>query len=82
MTDMLLGARYVHEEEMETYEVKDSEDNIYDYVLATNGTSTNGEALFFEANQYEGRLKNIGIYLSTLRKQEGWIDRTFKDIKH
>ena len=83
VADMLSRARYVHEEEMETHEVDEStEDSDYGYVLATNGANTDGEALPFEANQYEGRLRDIGIYLSTLRKQEGWMDKTFKDIRH
>ena len=82
MADMLSRARYVHEE-METHEVDEStEDGDYGYVLATGGTSTNDEALPFEENQYEGRLRDIGIYLSTLRRQEGWMDKTFKDIRH
>ena len=83
VADMLSRARYVHEEEMETHEVDEStEDSDYGYVLATNGANTDGEALPFEANQYEGRLRDIGIYLSTLRRQEGWMDKTFKDIRH
>ena len=83
MADMLSRARYVHEEEIETHEVDESiEDSDYGYVLATNGASIDGEALPFEANQYEGRLRDIGSYLSTLRRQEGWMDKTFKDIRH
>ena len=83
VADMLSRARYVHEEEMEIHEVDEStEDSDYGYVLATNGANTDGKALPFEANQYEGRLRDIGIYLSTLRRQEGWIDKTFKDIRH
>ena len=83
VADMLSRARYVHEEEMETHEVDEStEDSDYGYVLATNGANTDGEALPFEANQYEGRLRDIGIYLSTLRRQEGWMDKTFKNIRH
>ena len=83
VADMLSRARYMHEEEMETHEVdKSTEDSDYGYVLATNGASTDGEALPFETNQYEGRLRNIYIYLSTLRTQEGSMDKTFKDIRH
>jgi hypothetical protein len=83
VADMLSRAMYVHEEEMETHEVdEDNEDDNYGYVLATSGTNTDGETLPFKADQYEGRLRDIGIYLSTLKRQEGWMDKTFKDIKH
>jgi hypothetical protein len=41
-----------------------------------------GETLPFKTDQYEGRLQDIGIYLSTLKRQEGWMDKTFKDIRH
>ena len=57
---------------MEIHEVDESSENIdYRYVLATNRASTNAEALPFEANQYEGRLRDIDIYLSTLKRQKG-----------
>src|SRR5450759_1456029 len=80
---MLSRARYVCEEEMETQEVdEDNEDDDYGYVLATGGAHTDDETLSFEANHYEGRLREIGIYLSTLKRQEGWMDKTFKNIRH
>ena len=73
----------MYKKEMETHEVDErSEDIDYGYVLATNGASIDSEALPFESNQYEGRLRDIGIYLSTLRRQEGWMDKNFKDITH
>ena len=40
------------------------------------------EVLPFKNELYEGRLREIGLYLSTLKKQEGWIDKTFKVIRH
>jgi hypothetical protein len=83
VADMLSRARYVHEEEMETHEVdEDDDDDDYGYVLTTSSTNTDGETLPFKADQYEGRLRDIGIYLSTLKRQEGWMDKTFKDIRH
>jgi hypothetical protein len=83
VADMLSRARYVDEEEMETHEVDEDDDNDdYGYVLATSGANTDGETLPFKADQYEGRLRDIGIYLSTLKRQEGWMDKTFKDIRH
>ena len=72
VADMLLRARYMHQEEMETHEVdEDNEDDDYGYVLATKGANIDGETLPFKADQYEGKLRNIGIYLSTLKRQEG-----------
>ena len=72
MADMLSRIRYVYKEEMETHEVdEDNEDDDYGYVLATKGANIDGETLPFKADQYEGKLRNIGIYLSTLKRQEG-----------
>jgi hypothetical protein len=83
MADMLLKARYEYEEEMETHEVdEDNEDDDYGYVLATSSANIDGETLPFKADQYEGRLRDIGIYKSTLKRQEGWMDKIFKDIRH
>ena len=83
VADMLSRARYICEEEMEAQEIgEDNEDKDYGYVLATDGTSANDGELPFRANLYEGRLREIGIYLSTLKRQEGWLDKTFKDIRH
>ena len=83
VADMLSRARYVCEEEMETQEVgEDNEDEDYGYILATEGANTNGGDLPFRADLYEGRLRDIGIYLSTLKRQDGWLDKTFKDIRH
>lgn len=83
VADMLSRARYVCEEEMETQEVdEDNEDDDYGYVLATSQENSDGEALPFRAELYEGRLRDIGLYLSTLKRQEGWMDKTFKDIRH
>ena len=83
VADMLSRARYVHKKEMEIHEVdEDNEDDDYGYVLATSGANTDGETLPFKADQYEGKLRDIGIYLSTLKRQEGWMDKIFKDIRH
>ena len=40
------------------------------------------EVLPFKNELYKRRLKEIGLYLSTLKRQEGWMDKTFKDIRH
>ena len=83
VADMLSRARYVCEEEMETQEVDDdNEDDDYGYVLAIGEANSNVEVLPFRVELYDGRLKEIGLYLSTLKRQEGWMDKTFKDIRH
>ena len=81
VADMLSRARYFHEEEMMAHgENEDHSDEAY--VLATGGRSSNNEILPFKEELYEGRLKEIGLYLSTLKRQEGWMEKTFKDIRH
>lgn len=81
VADMLSRARYFCEEEMMAHErSEDYSDG--GYVLATGGENSTDEGLPFKADLYEGRLKDIGLYLSTLKRQEGWLDKTFKDIRH
>lgn len=83
VADMLSRARYICEEEMEAQEIGDDyEEEDYGYILATDGASTSNGDLPFKEDLYEGRLRDIGIYLSTLKRQEGWLDKTFKDIRH
>ena len=83
VADMLSRARYIGEEEMEAQEVGEgNEDESYGYVLATDGASSSNGDLPFKEDLYQGRLRDIGIYLSTLKRQEGWLDKTFKDIRH
>jgi hypothetical protein len=72
VADMLSRVRYVHEEEIETHEVdEDNENDDYGYVLATSGANIDGKTLPLKADQYEGRLRDIGIYMSNLKRQEG-----------
>ena len=83
VADMLSRARYICEEEMETHEASDDEkDEDYGYVLATNGASTNDEDQPFKEDLYGSKFKYIGIYLSTMKRQDGWSTKTFKDIRH
>ena len=53
-----------------------------DYVLATNIENVVDEVLLFKNELYRGRLRDIELYLSTLKRQEGWMDKAFKDIRH
>jgi Integrase zinc binding domain/RNase H-like domain found in reverse transcriptase/Reverse transcriptase (RNA-dependent DNA polymerase) len=81
VADMLSRARYMFEEEMEAQEIGDDYED-YGYVLTTNGANTSDGNLHFRMDLYEGRLRDIGIYLSTLKRQDCWLDKTFKDIRH
>ena len=82
IADMLSRARYSYEEEMETIEVgEDDGDEVYGYVHATSGANSSGDQSFRE-DLYGGRLKDIGIYLITMRRQENWSNKDFKDIRH
>lgn len=72
VADMLSRARYIREEEMETQEIgEDEEDEGYGYVQASNGANTSSENLAFRKDLYGGKLKDICIYLSTIKRQEG-----------
>ena len=51
-------------------------------MLATDRENIVDEVLPFKDELHRGRLRDIGLYLSTLKRQEGWMDKTFKDIKH
>ena len=52
------------------------------YELAIEIGYVTDEVLSFKDELYERRLKKIGFYLRTLKRQEGWMDKTFEDIRH
>ena len=81
VADMLSRARYFKEEEMMAHE-NDEELLHGGYVMRMDGEDLSNKALPFATELYEGKLKDIGLYLSTMRRQEGWVDKTFKDIRH
>jgi hypothetical protein len=81
VADMLSRARYFHEEEMMAFEGSEEfSDEVY--ISITNGENSSDEVLPFKAELYEGRLKDIGFYLSTLKRHKDWSEKTFKDIRH
>ena len=81
MADMLSRARYFDEEKMMAHgENEDFTDEAY--LLATDIENVIDEVLPFNDELYEGRLRDIGLYLSILKRQEGWMDKAFKDIRH
>ena len=81
VADMLSRTKYFDEEKMKALgENEDFRDG--GYVLATNTENVVDEVLPFKDELYEGKLRDIGMYLSTLKRQEGWMNKTFKDIRH
>ena len=81
VADMLSRARYFDEKKMMAHgENEDFTDG--GYVLATDIENVVNEVLPFKDELYGGRLRDIGLYLSPLKRQEGWMDKTFKDIRH
>ena len=81
VADMLSKARYFDEEKMMTHgKSEDFTDG--GYVLAIDIENVIDEVLSFKNELYGRRLKDIGLYLSTLKRQERWMDKAFKDIKH
>lgn len=79
--NILFKARYTGEEEMMTYKDRnDGNKNTYRYLFAIEEINHKDGIEVFEEDLYEGILKDIGFYLSTIKRQEGWIDKTFKDI--
>ncbi len=80
VADMLSRARFFNEDEMMAEE---GEEELFHggYVMRTDGESSSTAPLSFNANDYEGKMKDIGLYLSSLTRQEGWTDKAFKDIR-
>jgi len=82
VANMLSKARYMCESEMKAQEINDDhEREDYGYILVVNGANSSSD-LPFKEELYHDRLKDIGIYLSTLKRQQSWLDKTLKDIKH
>ena len=74
---MCVKKRWTHKRLMKTMKIFD-----YGYVLAISEANSDVEALPFRVELYEGRHKDIDFYLGTLKRQEGWMDKIFKDIRH
>ena len=81
VTDMLSRARYFDEEKMMAHGENEDFTN-GGYVLDTDTENVVDEVLSFKDELYGGRLRDIGLYLSTLKRQKGWMDKAFKDIRH
>jgi hypothetical protein len=71
VADMLSRARYKREADLRMAN---------EYCLRTNALSGD-DILTFHEDLYEGKMLDIGHYLSTLQKRATWSDRTFKHIR-
>lgn len=71
------------EDEMETLEIgEDDENEKYGYVHATYGANSSGYDQSFREDIYVGKLRDIGIYLNTMERQDNWSNKAFRDIRH
>ncbi|KAL3688565.1 hypothetical protein R1sor_014874 [Riccia sorocarpa] len=77
VTDMLSRARYEGEEEMI---LAVEEENRREAWCQAREVSVS-EVLPFREDLYSGKLRDIGLYLSTLEKPEGCSDAEFKKIR-
>lgn len=67
--NMLSTVRYIYEDELEAYKItKGNEDEDYGYILTMNRVSINDSDLSLKEDLHKVRLRNIGIYLSSLRR--------------
>ncbi|KAL3687049.1 hypothetical protein R1sor_013358 [Riccia sorocarpa] len=75
VADMLSRARYDGEEEM----VEESED-IGEQFYSVSEVGVNS-VVGFREDLYEGEWLDIGRYLATLSKQEGWTDEEYRKVR-
>ena len=82
VVDMLSRARYFDEKEMMAHgKSEDFTDG--GYVLATNTENVVDEVLPFKDELYRRRLRNIGLYLSTLKSSyQTWFYTTSHTYHH
>jgi hypothetical protein len=73
VANMLSRARYFKKEEMMDFE---GEENLSygGYVMKSDGDNSSIKVLPFMTELYEGKLRDIGLYLSTMKPQAGWMD--------
>lgn len=78
---MLSRARYFNDEGMIADEGEEKLSH-GGYVMRIDGQNSSTRALSFITELYEGKLRDIGLYFSTMKREAGWMDKTFKDIRH
>ncbi|KAL3685545.1 hypothetical protein R1sor_003567 [Riccia sorocarpa] len=77
VADMLSRARYENEEEM----LKEAEKDDIDIWCRVGQYDRELELLPFREELYGGSLKEIGFYLSSLKRREVWSDADFSKIR-
>ncbi|KAL3689190.1 hypothetical protein R1sor_015499 [Riccia sorocarpa] len=77
VADMLSRARYENEEEM----LQEAEKEATDVWCRVNRYDRELELLPFREELYCGGLKDIGFYLSSLKRREGWSDAEFSKVR-
>lgn len=60
--------------------VKSPEEKSYENSFAIGGVGIGETVHKFSEGLYEGGLEGIGVYLSTVRKAERWVGKTFSDV--
>ncbi|KAL3692893.1 hypothetical protein R1sor_006544 [Riccia sorocarpa] len=75
VADMLSRARYDGEEEM----IEDTDEVGTEFYSISHMSGVDGDR--FEEDLYEGELADIGKYLSTLQRKEGWTDAEYRRIR-
>ncbi|KAL3675475.1 hypothetical protein R1sor_025423 [Riccia sorocarpa] len=78
VADMLSRARYADEEEMLTTA---EDEELRDTWCQAGEHDVDIGVLPFREELYSGRLRDIGLYLSTLERRESWSDADFKEIR-
>lgn len=77
---LLSRIKYIYKEELEAQEIGKVDD--YNYVQATNRISSGSKDHHLKEDLYRDKLKDISIYLSRIKRQQGWLEKAFKDIRH
>ena len=80
--DLKYGVCYVYMEEERVAQESEEKLSHGGYVMMIDGENSSTRALRVMTELYEGKLRDIGLYLSTMKRQAGWMDKTFKNIRH
>lgn len=79
VVDMLSRIIYLKENEMLAHE--EDGNLIQGFTFAISGGNQYNEFLSFKIHLNEENLRDIGLYLSTMKRQKYWLNKIFKDIR-